>query len=251
MAALAALAAGFVNALAGGGTLITFPVLVLLGLPPVSANVTNNVALLPGYLAASLSQRRDLGGWKAGPAVLLPVSLAGGLAGALALLATGEALFVRLVPWLLYLGVALIAAQPLLKRMTSPPAGDQGRVRPVGSGFAAALAVGCASAYGGYFGAGVSVILLAILGLAYDGALRELNALKQALSFTASLAAAIIFAAGGGVRWDLAALMALASMAGGALGGKVARRARPGILRAGIVALGFAAATWFLLKSPA
>jgi hypothetical protein len=258
VAFLAAAGAGFVNALAGGGTLISFPVLILLGLPPVSANVTNTVALLPGYFSAAWAQRAELASQKRRLAILVPVALLGGLLGALALLSTSDQLFSGIVPWLIYLAVALLAIQTPVRRFLAVRRAARGTFAERlaagasavsrGPGPIAAMAIGAAAIYGGYFGAGVSVIILATLGLTLDDDLVHLNALKQALSLAANLAAAVWFALRAPVVWPIAAAMALGAIGGGAAGGALSRHVRPGLLKAIVLVAGLASATWFLLK---
>ncbi|HTX73493.1 MAG TPA: sulfite exporter TauE/SafE family protein [Rectinemataceae bacterium] len=255
LVALAALAAGFVNAIAGGGTLITFPALVFLGLSPVSANVTSTVALCPGYFGATWAQRSLLVG--EGPRLgrLMPSALLGGLIGALLLLRGGERTFTFLVPYLILAASALLAIQTPVKRGLErlsrrggqDPAqfdtgGLQGR-----AGMGAILGVGCAAIYGGYFGAGVSVVILAVLGIAMADSLTRLNALKQAIALSANVAAATLFAFSGRVQWLVAVLMALAALGGGMLGGKLGGRISPAILRVTVVALGFALGLYYLV----
>ena len=231
--ALTGLAAGFVNALAGGGSLLSFPALIALGLPPLVANVTNTVALVPGYVGGAIGQRRELRGQGRRLALLLPLASAGGLAGGLLLLLSDERLFVRLVPWLLLLGSLLVALQePLgawLKRRTSTG----------GSGLAlAGPAVALAAIYGGYFGAGLGVIMVAVLALTLEDSLTRLNGLKQLISLATNLVAALLFMVVAPLSWGIAVLMAVSSLAGGFLGGRLASRIDPGRLRAVVVLIG-------------
>jgi len=244
---LAAVGAGLVNALAGGGTLITFPALLAVGVPAVAANVTNTIALTPGYLGATLAQRRDLAGQRPRLVLLLPAALAGGLAGGLLLLATSERTFQELVPYLILLASALLAAQKpvrawVLRRLATAAGGAQ---RPRGS--AALLPVAVAAVYGGYFGAGLSVILLAVLALALDDTLTRLNALKQSLAFAANTAAAVLFVFSGRAVWPVAGVMAAGAVAGGVLGGRLASRVRPETLRWAVVAIGTVVGVFYLL----
>lgn len=232
---LAALAGGAVNALAGGGTLITFPVLTAIGVPAVSANVTNTIALCPGYLGGSFAQRADLRGQEQRLRWLIPASLIGGLAGGFLLLNTGERLFRELVPWLILSASALLAAQDrlraLLLRRSGTGATSDGNAR-------AALPIGLGSVYGGYFGAGLGVITLAVLGLTLHDSLTRLNALKQMASLATNTAAAVFFLFSDQVVWSAVAVMAVGSLAGGSLGGRLASRIRPGRLRSLVVAVG-------------
>jgi hypothetical protein len=244
-ATLAAVAAGAVNALAGGGTLITFPALTALGLPAVAANVTNTVAVAPGHLGATLAQRRDLSGQRARVLRLVPPALAGGLAGGLLLLFTTERAFRQLVPWLILLASALLAVQEPLRAWL---------LRRLGGGthpsheLVAVVPIFAASVYGGYFGAGLSVIVLAALGLLVDDSLTRLNAAKQAVGFAANTAAAALFLFSGQVHWTYAVVMAAGAVAGGAIGGRLAGRVRPATLRAVVVTVGIVVGIAYLLR---
>lgn len=245
LVALAAVAAGAVNALAGGGTLITFPALLAVGIPAVAANVTSTVALCPGYLGATLAQRDDLRGQRRRLWTLLPASALGGVGGAVLLLRTDEQVFRALVPYLILLAAALLAAQdPLRAWLVRHRGAPHGR----GHEGAAALAVAGGAVYGGYFGAGLGVIVLAVLGLALDDSLTRLNALKQAVSLAVNVAAAVFFVFRGQPVWSVALVMAVGALAGGALGGRVASRIRPQALRRVVVALGAAVGVAYLLR---
>lgn len=243
--ALAAVAAGLVNAIAGGGSLISFPVLTALGLPPLMANVTNTVALLPGYGGAALAQRQELRGQRRRLLLLLPAAAAGGLLGGVLLLQSGARLFDALVPWLILLGSGLVAVQEPLRRwlLAHPQAPQPARLELLASG-----PVLLASIYGGYFGAGLSVMLLAVLAVLLSGSLNRLNGLKQVLALAVNLAAALLFLGSRELHGLAALVMALGALAGGALGGRVASRVNPNHLRAGVVLLGLAVATVFLLR---
>lgn len=243
---LAGLAAGAINALAGGGTLITFPMLTAVGLPAVAANITSTVALSPGYLGAALAQRRELG--DQGPRLwrVVPAGLLGGLAGGVLLLQTGERLFTALVPYLILLACALLALQePVrawLKARGGPPGGRPSAERWV------SVPVGLAAVYGGYFGAGVSVIVLAALGITVDDSLTRLNALKQAVALSANVAAGVFFLFSGQVVWAAALVMAAGALLGGAAGGRLAGRVRPEVLRWTVVGIGTAVALVYLVR---
>src|SRR5512135_3192142 len=235
---LAAVAAGMVNALAGGGTLITFPMLVAVGVPAVAANVTNTVALCPGYLGATFAQSRDLRGQKSRLWVLLPAGVVGGLLGGVLLLNTGEKVFRELVPFLILLASGLLALQDPLRAWLTRRAGQGPEGGPAASEKWAALPVGLAAVYGGYFGAGLSVIVLAVLGLLLDDTLTRLNAAKQAIAFSANIAAALLFVASGQVVWPAALVMAVGALIGGVLGGRLAGRVKPATLRWMVVVIG-------------
>lgn len=243
--ALAALAAGLVNAIAGGGSLISFPVLTAVGLPPVMATVTNTVALLPGYGGAAVAQGHDLRGQGRRLLLLLPAAAAGGLLGGVLLLNSGERLFDALVPWLLLIGSALLALQEQLRRwlLAHPQAPQPARLELFASG-----PVLLASIYGGYFGAGLSVILLAVLAVLLPENLTRLNGLKQALALAVNLAAALLFLGSAQLHGGAALVMAVGAVAGGALGGRLAGRINPARLRAVVVLLGVAVATVFVLR---
>lgn len=248
--ALAAVAAGFVNAIAGGGSLISFPALTAVGLPAVMANVTNTVALLPGYGGAALGQRRDLRGQRRRAWLLLPACVLGGLLGAALLLISSAALFATLVPWLILLGTGLLALQKPLRRWL------MGRNMPPGPTMQPAVRqeILCAAAvflsaiYGGYFGAGLGVILLAVLALLLDGSLTRLNGLKQVLSLQVNLAAALLFLFSPQLNLTAALVMAGGSVLGGALGGRLASRVNPERLRGLVVVLGLVLAVVFFLR---
>lgn len=239
LAALAALVAGAINALAGGGTLLTFPALLALGVPAVAANVTNTVALCPGYVGGTLAQRRDLTGQRARLLRVVPVAAFGGVLGGWLLLRTGEELFRGLVPWLILGASLLLAAQGPVRAWLSRRLGAEGGARLERLSW---LPVGAAAVYGGYFGAGLSVIVLAALGLTARDSLPRLNAVKQAIAFTVNVAAALFFVTSGQVVWPLALVMAAGALAGGALGGRLAGRLHPTVLRWTVVGLGLAVA---------
>ena len=235
LAALAAIAAGAVNALAGGGTLITFPMLTFLGVPAVSANVTNTVALCPGYFGGTLAQWNDLRGQKNRLWIVVPASIVGGVIGGFLLLQTGERLFRELVPYLILLASGLLAIQDPVRVWLT---------RRMGEGHGTSLEkwtwlpVGLASVYGGYFGAGLSVIVLSALGLTLEDTLTRLNALKQAVAFSVNVAAAIFFLFSGQVVWSAALVMAVGALIGGTLGGRLAGRIKPSTLRWTVAVIG-------------
>jgi uncharacterized protein len=235
LGAIAALAAGAINALAGGGTLITFPALTFLGIPAVSANVTNTVALCPGYFGGTLAQWNDLKTQTNRLWFIVPAAIVGGVVGGFLLLQTGEKLFKELVPYLILLASILLAIQDPVRAWL---------VRRMGAGHGSRLEkltwlpVGLASIYGGYFGAGLSVIVLSALGLTLEDTLTRLNALKQAVAFSVNIAAAIFFLFSGQVIWSMALVMAVGALLGGVLGGKLAGRIKPSTLRWTVVTIG-------------
>ncbi|MDH4381181.1 MAG: sulfite exporter TauE/SafE family protein [Gammaproteobacteria bacterium] len=243
LVAAAAFAAGMVNALAGGGTLITFPVMTAVGIPPVMANVTNAVALCPGYFGGTWAQRKDLAGQGARLKLLLPLGALGGVLGAWLLLASGEKLFRALVPWLILGASALLAAQDPLRRWLIK------RGRPAGDArLGAALPIASAAVYGGYFGAGLGVVMLATLGLTLDDSLNRLNAVKQALSFVINIAAALFFLGSDQVLWPVVGVMAVAALAGGSLGGRLASVIPAARLRLLVIAIGVGVGLFYLFS---
>jgi uncharacterized membrane protein YfcA len=243
LAGLAAVAAGLINALAGGGTLVSFPTLLAMGIPPVAANVTNAVALCPGFLGGAFAQRGDLRGQGQRLRVLIPIGIIGGIAGGVLLLYIDEQVFRVLVPFLILLATLLLAVQDRVKAWISTRASRAST--PAGR---AAIPVGLAAVYGGYFGAGLSVIILAALGLFIDDNLTRLNALKQCISLAVNAAAAVFFLFSGLVLWPLAIVMAAGALIGGAAGGTIAGRVDPGRLRRAIVAIGLVVGIVLLVR---
>jgi uncharacterized protein len=245
LAGAAAVAAGAINALAGGGTLITFPILIGIGIPAVEANVTNTIALCPGYLGGIFAQSKDMRGQKKRLWIFMPAAVIGGILGGFLLLHTGERLFRALVPFLILLASALLAVQePVRKWLVSRPGRLSGQQD---TELWAALPIGIAAIYGGYFGAGLSVIVLSVLGLCADDSLTRLNASKQAVSFATNSAAALFFIFSGRVVWPIAIVMALGAVFGGMLGGRLAGCIKPSALRWTVVSIGIAIAAVYLL----
>jgi uncharacterized membrane protein YfcA len=239
---VAGLLAGAVNAVAGGGSLLVFPALLAVGFPPLAANVTNSVAQWPGYLGIVVGARRDLAGQRRRILLTSAVAVGGSAAGCALLLVLPGAVFDTVVPVLVLLASALMALGPRLKRWIGTP-------EPGAPDRNAALlpAVFVAAVYGGYFGAGLGVILLAVLGLALDDALVRLNALKGVLSLVIASVTVVIFAFGAPVDWLAVALIAPTTLIGGYLGAKVARRLPEDVLRWAVVLLGVAVGIALLL----
>lgn len=235
---LAAIGAGFFNALAGGGSIFTFPVLIAVGVPPVTANVTNTVALCPGYFGGVIAQRTDLANQQARMVALLPVAALGGIAGAWLLTRTSDALFRDLIPVLVLGACLLLAVQDKLRAML------QRRAARIGLGWAVAP-VFLAAIYGGYFGVALSVMFLAMLGLAIDDSLTRLNALKQAMSLACNVAAALYFAIGATVLWSAAGAMAAGALLGGWAGGRLASKVKAATLRVIVIVIGLIIAALF------
>jgi uncharacterized protein len=251
LAGLAAAAAGLVNALAGGGTLLSFPTLIAMGIPPVAANITNTVALCPGYLGGALAQRADLRGQGQRLLVLVPAGVIGGVAGGILLLTFSEQVFRLLVPFMILMAAVLLAVQDRVKawigaHAAREPQSSGGRDDD-GAG-RAVLPVGLAAVYGGYFGPGLSVIFLAVLGLFIEDNLTRLNALKQCISLSVNTAAAVFFLFTGLVIWPLAIVMAAGALIGGSAGGAIAGRIDPARLRWAIVAIGIGIGIVYLVR---
>ena len=231
--------AGAVNAVAGGGSLIAFPVLLGVGLPPLAANVTNSVAQFPGYAGSTFSARRQLPPQRrrlagTGIAAVLGAALGCGL-----LLVLPESVFDAVVPVLVLLASLTLGARPLLARLT----GVTERDRPV----ALTVSIFFAAVYGGYFGGALGVVLIAVLGLLAADDLRALNAVKVALSLLVSTVTVVLFAIFAPVDWFAVALLAPSTLLGGYLGMIVAKRMPEPVLRWSVVVLGVGVAAYLFL----
>lgn len=246
LATLAAVLAGAINALAGGGTLVTFPTLIALGIPPVTANVTSTVALSPGYLGATLAQWAAISTQRQRLWLVVPAAISGGILGGFLLLHTGEKLFQSLVPVLILLASVLLAIQQPMRTWLNRRSQNSG-AHGIPAGWTFPL-IAFAAVYGGYFGAGLSVIVLAALALVLDDTLTRLNALKQAVALIVNAAAAVFFVFSGQVIWPVAALMAVGALAGGMAGGKLAGRINPDVLRWVVVFAGIVIAVAYWLR---
>jgi uncharacterized membrane protein YfcA len=231
--------AGAVNAIAGGGSLIAFPALLAAGYPSVAANVTNSVALLPGYLGGSLAYRRELAGQRERIRALAPTAALGAAAGAALLLVSPAALFEAIVPWLILAACLLFALQPRAAAIAGRHR-ERSAVTLHAGMFAATL-------YGGYFGAGLGIVLLALLGLLLPDDLQRVNALKGVLSLLVAVVGAAGFALFGPVAWDAALVVGAACLFGGVAGARVARRLSPALLRGAVIVFGVAVAIAIML----
>jgi uncharacterized membrane protein YfcA len=238
----AALAGGAVNAIAGGGSLITFPTLVACGLNPIVASATNTVALCPGYLGATLAQRRDMTGQASRSRRILPAAAVGGAVGAYLLMHTSASAFDVVVPFLLLTAVVLLGLQDRLRAWLAKrsPHGQ--------SELAAVLLVAVASIYGGYFGAGLGIIVLAVLGVVVDDTFKRLNAFKQFTTLVVNVTAAIVFVAVAPLDWIVVVVMAVASLIGGVIGGAIASRVSAKVLRAIVMIVGGAVSAVYFVK---
>jgi len=247
IAGAAGFAAGVINAVAGGGTLVSFPTLVALGVPTVNANITNTVALVPGYLGGAVAQRRELADYAAHLRTLLGVAAVGGVIGSILLIISPEDLFSDLVPWLILLACALLASGEWMKGVLARRRLARGEAHHHTGGLPLYVGVAVAAVYGGYFGAGLGIMLLAILGLTLDDPLPRVNSLKSALSLVINLLAAAFFVFSGKVEWGYAAVMAVTSLLGGNAGGRVATRLPPNAMRVIVVTFGVVVALKMLL----
>ncbi|MFY3745894.1 sulfite exporter TauE/SafE family protein [Anaeromyxobacter sp. Red801] len=235
----ASAAAGLVNAVAGGGTLLTFPALMLAGLSPVTANATSTVALWPGQISSVWAYRRHIDEERHRAIVLGLPALLGGALGSVLLLALPEKAFAAVVPWLILFACALLALQgPIRRAVGHQVAGNH----PVALWMIQFLI----SVYGGYFGAGIGILMLAAMGILLPSSLQHANALKVLFALLTNGVACVLFLAWGKVDPPLAALMAVASLVGGWVGAHVAQRLPPAGMKAFAIAIGlFAAAKFF------
>ena len=235
----AGLVAGGVNSIAGGGSLLLFPALVAVGYGTLAANVTNSVALWPGYLGGAYGFRRELGGQRSRLIALSATAAAGSVAGCVLLLATPEGAFDVVVPFLVLAASLLLAVQPRVRTLVG------GHTRP------AVLypAVGAASVYGGYFGGALGVILLGTLALTLPDSLRRLNAIKAVLQLVVGTVTVVAFGIFGPVDWVAVAIIAPAALVGGVLGAKLARRVDDELLRRVVVVFGVVVAVALFLRA--
>jgi uncharacterized protein len=239
----AALLAGAVNAVAGGGTLLSFPSLLLLGFPALTANVTSTIGLLPGYAGGSVAYRAELSVQRERVRFLGPISVVGAIGGAILLTRTSNSVFAAIVPWLILAACALLLLQPVVTARVRAR-------RPVREQHRSPLLVVAqflGGVYGAFFGAGLSVMMLAMLGLFIRDDLQRLNALKGMLALIINVVAAIYFAFFGPVSWVAVAVMLPMSALGGFVGVALARRLHPTVLRTLVVAFGVAFALHQLL----
>ncbi len=240
----AGVAAGSVNAVAGGGSLLTFPLLVATGVPALTANLSNTIGQLPGYVSIVGGYRAELSGQRARMVRLGAVALIGGVAGIVALKLGGQGTFRVVAPIFVLLASALLAVQPLVARRVAAGGGAPARD---GHGAVLLIAIASAGAYFAYFGAAGGVILLALLALRIDDTLQRLNALNRFLVLVVNVMAAVVFAILGPVDWTVVAVLAPTTFAGGHVGVGLTRRLDDRILRAVIVAIGLVAGVVLIL----
>ncbi len=233
---LAGMGAGMINTVVGSGSLITFPTLIALGYPPVLANVSNNIGLVPGALSGVYGYRRELRGQRARLLRLIPASVAGGTVGSILLLVLPSSVFDRVVIVLIAIALVLVVIGPKLSRRLARPHGTAGAV-PLGL----VVLVGLTGIYGGYFGAAQGIILIALLGIFVLDDLQRLNATKNVLAMSVNLVATVVFLLAAKIDWAIVACIAGGSIVGGQLGATVGRRLDPRVLRGVIVVVGLTA----------
>ena len=235
-------AAGLINTVVGSGTLITFPTLLALGVPPVTANISNTVGLTPGSLSGAWATGRELTGERRRVLWLGTASLLGGIAGALLLLWLPSAAFDTIVPVLIGIGCALVILQPFI---SAKLAARRARLGMDGGSVHGPivlwLVVALVGVYGGYFGAAQGVLLIAILGIGLSEPLLKINAIKNVLATVANAIASVVFILVSHVNWPAAIAIAVGSVLGAQAGGRVGRRLPATIYRVIIVAVGVAA----------
>ncbi|MFI9597177.1 sulfite exporter TauE/SafE family protein [Nonomuraea sp. NPDC052265] len=231
----AGIGAGGINAVVGSGSLITFPTLLAVGLPPITANVSNNIGLVPGGVTGVLGYRAELKGQRGRLLRLASASALGSLIGGLLLLNLPERTFTVVVTVLIGLSCVLVLAQPRISRMLA------GRPRLTHGGPWLWLGVLAAGAYGGYFGAAQGVLLIGLLGIFLDEELQRVNAAKNVLSLVVNATAAVLYTLVADVDWWAVLLVALGSTVGGFLGARVGRRLPAPVLRGAVVCIGVVA----------
>jgi uncharacterized protein len=244
---LAGIAAGTINTVVGSGTLITFPTLLAIGVPPVTANVSNTLGLVPGSLSGAIGYRRELVGQRARLLRLGAASVVGGVSGALLLLVLPEEAFSAIVPVLIAIGCLLVVFQPAISRRVAARAEARGVTRPEHGAVWVWVLVLLAGVYGGYFGAAQGVLLMAILGVGLTETMQRNNATKNVLALLVNLVAAIVFIFVAHIDYKVAAIIAVGSVIGGQIGATVGRRLPPWALRGFIVVVGVAALVQFLV----
>jgi uncharacterized membrane protein YfcA len=241
----AGVAAGGVNAIAGGGSLITFPALIATGLPSVDANVTNSISVSPGYVSSVLGSRTDLSGQGRRLRRILPTSAAGAVAGGALLLLTPARAFEIVVPFLVLGAAATLAFQQRLRGLVGHPRA----MSPRRAAVTLQVVVFCGAVYGGYFGAALGVMYVAALALILDEPLNRINALKNVLSAAVGLVTVVVFGFFGPVHWLAVLIVAPATMLGGYAGARLARRLPARVLRAVIVTFGTAVGLLLLYRA--
>ena len=241
---LSGVAAGAINTVVGSGTLITFPTLLAFGVPPVTANVSNTLGLVPGSVSGAIGYRAHLAGQKARIIRLVVSTLLGAAAGATLLLVLPSQAFKAIVPALIVIGLVLVVLGPRISARAAARAGDEADVPDAAWVPPAVLGAGI---YGGYFGAAQGVIVLGIFGAGVHEPLQRQNAVKNVVVASSNTLAAIIFVVSGHLDWLVVALLAVGAAAGGQIGARLGQRLPAPALRAFIVVVGVTALVTFLV----
>ena len=238
----AGVTSGALNAASGGGSLISFPALLVVGYPPLLANVTNNIAAWPGCIGGAWGYRRELVGQARRVMLLASVCAVGSVIGVILVRFSSQSAFESIVPFLVLAACVLLAIEPLVSRYrTIGSGGDDPNMRTY-------LGQAAASVYGGYFSAALGVAVLAVLGLTLEDTLQRLNALKAMLQLVIGTVSAISFALLTPVAWRAVVIVGLASLVGGQMGAKLARKVKDRTLRIGIISYGLVAAIWLFFQ---
>ncbi|MGW5946910.1 sulfite exporter TauE/SafE family protein [Streptomyces celluloflavus] len=240
--------AGAINAVVGSGTLITFPVLLAVGLPPVTATVSNALGLIPGSISGAIGYRRELGGQRRRRRKRGAGALLGGLTGATLLLALPATAFERIVPVLVGLALVLVVLQPRISKNLRQRRELTGTSGPPDGGLPLLIGLTLASIYGGYFAAAQGIVYVSLMGLLLDDSMQRLNAAKNVLAAVVNSVAALFFLAVADFDWTAVALLAVGSAIGGQIGATVGRRLSPVLLRTLIVVVGTVGIVQMLLR---
>lgn len=230
----AGIAAGTINTVVGSGTLITFPTLLAFGYPPVTANVSNTIGLVPGAVSGAVGYRSELSGQRERVVRLGIAAVLGGTLGSILLLVLPASAFKTIVPFFIAAALVLI----LLQKQINRALGDRRRGAGEGVPLGALAGAFCCGIYGGYFGAAQGILMMSVLGLSVDDSLQRLNAVKVITTGLTNLVAGIVFVIAAHIAWDVAGLIAGGSIIGGVLGARFGRRLSPGALRALILIIG-------------
>ncbi len=241
----AAAIAGVINAVAGGGSFVSFPALVLVGVPPISASATNTMALWPGNVASTGAYRRELGAQRSNIIVFSAVSLIGGLLGALLLLYTREAVFKQLIPYLLLGATVVFIASPWLTRKARAVGGSLANSPLQRVGVMALYLL--IAIYGGFFGAGLGILTLAVLALLGQDQIHEMNALKTLQAVMVNGIAVVTFIFAGIIQWPVVLVMIVGAIVGGYGGAAVARRVKPLYVRRLVIVISVVMTIYFFL----
>ncbi|MEU7767595.1 sulfite exporter TauE/SafE family protein [Nocardia sp. NPDC049190] len=234
----AGIAAGGINTIVGSGTLITFPILLAFGVPPVTANVSNTIGLVPGTLSGVHGYRRELAGQRDRLIRMGTASLLGGSTGAVLLLVLPAGAFKAIVPVLITVALVLVVVQPRLAGWVKRRRENDGTAAPTHGGAILLAAIFATGVYGGYFGAAQGVLLIGLLGIFVHEDIQRLNGVKNTLALIVNGVSALIFIVVADVDWRVVVLIALGSIIGGQFGARMGRRMPPTVLRAVIVVVG-------------